>query len=276
MATVETARAPRAHRISDAPAAEAGGRASRPAQNAAARRGLILKRTAVVAALLAVTAGLAAACTLFGPQVLAFVGNADNVRAWAAENAPWSQAAFVLANVVQVVFAFIPGEPLELAAGYAFGFWAGTGLCLLASALGTTLVVAAVRRWGIRAVNLFFPTEKIASVSWMRDTRRFELLLFVVFLIPGTPKDLLSYVAGLGTCSLPRIVAITTVGRIPSIVTSTLAAGAFGNGDYTVAVATVAVAIALVAAGAFAYRGISRKGRERQEGAGDAGTPESR
>lgn len=248
-----------------------------PAPQPKGRRSLMLKRTAVVAALLAVTAGLAAACVLFGPQALAFVGDAGNVRSWAAENAPWSQAAFVLANVAQVVFAFIPGEPLELAAGYAFGFWAGTGLCLLASALGTALIVAAVRRWGVRAVNLFFSTEKIASVSWMRDTGRFELLLFVVFLIPGTPKDLLTYVAGLGTCSLPRIVAITTVGRIPSVVTSTLAAGAFGDGDYTVAVATVAVAVALVAVGTFAYRSISRKGRGHREGHnGGAGTPESR
>ena len=117
--------------------------------------------------------------------------------------------------MAQVVFAFLPGEPLELGAGYAFGFWEGTLWCLVASALGTALVMVLVRAFGMRLVGLFFPPEKIASVRWLRDARRFELLLFLVFLIPGTPKDLLTYVAGLGTSPVWRIVALTTVGRIP-------------------------------------------------------------
>lgn len=217
-----------------------------------------LKRTLAIGALGILTGCLTALCAFFGPDIVAFVGDPAAVRAWADGSAPWSQAAFVAVNVAQIAFAFIPGEPFELAAGYAFGFWAGTGLCLAASALGTALVVWAVRRWGLKVVNLFFSTERIESASWLRDAKCFEPLLFVAFLIPGIPKDLLTYIAGLGACPLARIVAITTIGRIPSIVSSTLAAGAFGDGNYGLAIGVASVTLALVVVGVLVWKRFTR------------------
>ena len=157
------------------------------------------------------------------------------------------------------MFAFLPGEPLELGAGYAFGFWEGTLWCLVASALGTAAVMLLVRTFGMRIVGLFFSPEKITSMKWLQDSRRFELLLFLCFLIPGTPKDLLTYVAGLGTSSVGRIVALTTVGRIPSVITSTLAAGAFGDGNYLGAAAIAVLTLALAGVGVVAYRKLAFK-----------------
>lgn len=226
------------------------------------RRSLIKKRVAVVVGLLAVTAGLAALCIAYGPELLAFVADAPRFRAWVDEAGWMSRAVFVLANMAQVVFAFLPGEPLELGAGYAFGFWEGTLWCLVASALGTAAVMALVRTFGVRIVSLFFSPDKITSMRWLRDSRRFELLLFLCFLIPGTPKDLLTYVAGLGSSSIGRIVAITTVGRIPSIVSSTLAAGAFGDGNYAGAALVAAITVALATAGVVAYRGLMKRSSE--------------
>ena len=224
-----------------------------------ARKTLIKKRIAVIVGLLALTAGLAAFCILYGPELLAFVADAPRFRAWVAETGPLSRVVFVLANMAQVVFAFLPGEPLELGAGYAFGFWEGTLWCLVASALGTAAVMLLVRTFGMRIVGLFFSPEKITSMKWLQDSRRFELLLFLCFLIPGTPKDLLTYVAGLGTSSVGRIVALTTVGRIPSVITSTLAAGAFGDGNYLGAAAIAVLTLALAGVGVVAYRKLAFK-----------------
>ena len=224
-----------------------------------ARKTLIKKRIAVIVGLLALTAGLAAFCILYGPELLAFVADAPRFRAWVDKTGPLSRVVFVLANMAQVVFAFLPGEPLELGAGYAFGFWEGTLWCLVASALGTTAVMLLVRTFGMRIVGLFFSPEKITSMKWLQDSRRFELLLFLCFLIPGTPKDLLTYVAGLGTSSVGRIVALTTVGRIPSVITSTLAAGAFGDGNYLGAAAIAVLTLALAGIGVVAYRKLAFK-----------------
>lgn len=224
-----------------------------------ARKTLIKKRIAVIVGLLALTAGLAAFCILYGPELLAFVADAPRFRAWVDEAGPLSRVVFVLANMAQIVFAFLPGEPLELGAGYAFGFWEGTLWCLVASALGTAAVMLLVRTFGMRIVGLFFSPEKITSMKWLQDSRRFELLLFLCFLIPGTPKDLLTYVAGLGTSSVGRIVALTTVGRIPSVITSTLAAGAFGDGNYLGAAAIAVLTLALAGIGVVAYRKLAFK-----------------
>lgn len=220
---------------------------------------LMRKRLAVVAGMLALTAGLTALCIAWGPELLAFVSDAPRFRAWVDDAGALSRIAFVFANMAQVVFAFLPGEPLELAAGYAFGFWEGTLWCLVASALGTAAVMLLVRSFGMRIVRLFFSPEKITSLKWLQDSRRFELLLFLCFLIPGTPKDLLTYVAGLGSSSIGRIVALTTVGRIPSIVSSTLAAGAFGDGNYAGAAAVVVLTVTLAAIGVLAYRKLAAK-----------------
>lgn len=224
-----------------------------------ARKTLIKKRIAVIVGLLALTAGLAAFCILYGPELLAFVADAPRFRAWVDETGLLSRVVFVLANMAQIVFAFLPGEPLELGAGYAFGFWEGTLWCLVASALGTAAVMLLVRTFGMRIVGLFFSPEKITSMKWLQDSRRFELLLFLCFLIPGTPKDLLTYVAGLGTSSVGRIVALTTVGRIPSVITSTLAAGAFGDGNYLGAAAIAVLTLALAGIGVVAYRKLAFK-----------------
>ncbi|RDB64396.1 hypothetical protein C1878_00610 [Gordonibacter sp. 28C] len=263
-ATTRAPLAPRPVHASRAPQAAHGPAATGSPSAASARpgdghRSLVRKRAAVIVGLVGITAVLAALCVRFGPELLAFVSDAARFRAWVDETGVLGRALFVAANTAQVVFAFLPGEPLELAAGYAFGFWEGTLWCLVASALGTAIVMLLVRAFGMRVVGLFFPPEKITSMRWLRDARRFELLLFLVFLIPGTPKDLLTYVAGLGSSPVWRIVALTTVGRIPSVVSSTLAAGALGDGNYVVAGVTVAVTLALVGVGVLAYRRLAKQ-----------------
>lgn len=230
-----------------------------PSPNQDKRRSLVRKRIAVIVGLVALLAGIGALWMLYGPDLLAFVSDAPRFRAWVDDTGAASRLAFVAANMAQVVIAFLPGEPLELAAGYAFGFWEGTLWCLVASALGTTLVMLLVRSFGMRIVSLFFPPEKITSMRWLRDARRFELLLFLCFLIPGTPKDLLTYVAGLGTSPIWRIVALTTAGRIPSIISSTLVAGAFGDGNYLGAAVVAVLTVVLAGLGVLAYRRLSAK-----------------
>ena len=155
--------------------------------------------------------------------------------------------------------AILPGEPIELAAGYLFGFWGGTALCLVGSLAGTLAVTGLVRMLGMRAVRLFFIREQIESVPWLRDSSRLEAVMFAVFLIPGTPKDVLTYAAALTDCPWWKIVAITIVGRIPSVASSTLAAGFAANGDWALAAATLAVTAALAVAGGLAYTALRSK-----------------
>lgn len=211
----------------------------------------------MVAITLAVIAAIAATIAL-GPALWSFFSDGASLRTWVDAQGPLAPAAMAALVVAQIVIAVLPGEPVELAAGYLFGFIEGTAICLVGGLIGTLAVTALVRTFGMRVVRTFFSEEKLASISWLRDSKRFELIMFIVFLIPGTPKDMLTYATGLSTCPWWRIAAITTVGRIPSIATSTLAAGFASEGSWVAAGVTLIVTGVIVAGGAVAYRAISR------------------
>ena len=208
----------------------------------------------------AIAAALAViACWRYLPAACAWLLDAHAVRTFVAEHVVASRFAMVGINIVQVVLAFLPGEPIELASGYAFGFWEGTLLCLLASAIATSAIYLAVRRWGWSVIGLFFDRKDFQKYRWLQDARRLEPLMLAVFLIPGTPKDFLTYFAGLTRMRFPAVLAIATFGRIPSIVTSTAAASAFGSGNYAMALAAVVAAVVLLALGAFICRTIENR-----------------
>lgn len=197
----------------------------------------------------------------FGPKLWAFFTDGETIRAWVHAEDPFAPLAMGALVVAQIVVAVLPGEPVELAAGYLFGAWEGTLVCLAGGLVGTLIVTALVRTLGLRVVHAFFSTEQLESVAWLQDSARFELIMLVVFLIPGTPKDFLTYFAGLTRLRFPVVLAIATFGRLPSIVTSTVAAAAFGAGDYGAAIVAVLVAGALIVAGGFAYRALERHAR---------------
>ena len=143
-------------------------------------------------------------------------------RTWVNARGLWGKVLFVGMTALQVIVAFIPGEPFELAAGYAFGAVWGTVLVWIGLVLGSTIVFLFVRKVGVKAVEVFFPRERIDSLKFLKDEKKLNAAAFLLFFIPGTPKDLLTYAAGLTKIRLLPWVLITSVARLPSIVTSTI------------------------------------------------------
>lgn len=195
------------------------------------------------------------------PGLLAWLADARAVRAFVSDHAFVSRLAMLGINIVQVLLAFLPGEPVELASGYAFGFWEGTALCLVASGLATSMIYWATRRWGWKLVGLFFDRSLFDRFSWLKSAKRLELIMFIVFLIPGTPKDFLTYFAGLTNMRFLPVVLIATFGRIPSIVTSTIAASAVGSGNWPLVACTLVVSALLLAVGGLMYRRLRSRTR---------------
>lgn len=150
-----------------------------------------------IAAIIGLVAFMGLLCWLVGRPMLRFVSEPEMFRQWVDGHGIWGRIAFIGMMIFQIIVAVIPGEPLEIGAGYAFGAVEGTILCLIGAVLGGAIVVILVRRYGVKLVEVFFSREKIMSLRFMQDSRRLELLVFIVFLIPGTPKDLLCYAVGL-------------------------------------------------------------------------------
>lgn len=133
---------------------------------------------------------------------------------------------------LQVFVAIIPGEFVEVGMGLAFGPFEGAILCLAGVALASALLFLLVKKWGIKLVELFIDPQKINEFRFINSEKKLNTLVFLLFLIPGTPKDLLTYVVPLTRMKLSEFLCITLIARIPSVVSSTAGGALFGNGNY--------------------------------------------
>lgn len=200
-----------------------------------------------------------------GRPMIAFVEDPDQYRAWIEDKGFLGQLSFIAMVFFQVIVAIIPGEPLEICAGYAFGTLEGTILSLIGIALGSAAVFALVRTLGVKLVEVFFSVEKIRSMRFLRESRKRNTLAFIIMLIPGTPKDLISYFAGLTDMKLSEWLIITTVARIPSVVTSTIGGSALAEQNYLSAVIVFAVTAVISIIGILIYNKLSRRREEKKQ-----------
>lgn len=134
--------------------------------------------------------------------------------------------------IVQVILALIPGGLLEVACGYAFGSVAGGIIAVVGIMTGSALTILFVRKFGRKFAELFYSKEKLDSISFLRDKKKRNIIVFLVFFIPGTPKDLLTYVVGLTDMSIPLYLLITGIARTPAILISTIGGDALGLENY--------------------------------------------
>lgn len=201
-----------------------------------------------------------------GKPIIDFVSAPEKFRLWVDSHGFWGRLSFIGMVFFQVVIALVPGEPLEIGAGYAFGAVEGTLLCLVGIMLGSWTVFFLVRRFGVRFVEVFFSREKINSLKILKNAKRRNILIFAVFFLPGTPKDLLTYFVGLTDISFWHFLWLSSVARIPSVVSSALGGNALGSEEYIAAIIVFAATLTFSGLGLLIYKKLlSRKEAKKKE-----------
>ena len=198
-----------------------------------------------------VMAGLTLALT---QPILNFIEDPTSLSIWMNQAGILGPIVFMLLNIVQVLLAIIPGGPFEVAAGALFGPWAGTLMCDIAMSIGGMITFFFVRKFGIKFIELFTTREKLESVKFLHSNDRATSLLFLFFLFPGTPKDLMCYVVGLTDIKWTTWFFINLVGRFPAILLSALGGSALGEQKYGIFIAAFAIIILLYFIGTFLYK----------------------
>ena len=168
-------------------------------------------------------------------------------------------------QVLQVFVALIPGEFLEIGLGFTYGWFWGTILCLGGVAIGSSMIFLLVKRFGMKALEFFVPVEKINELGNISNEQRFKRLTFILFFIPGTPKDLLTYFLGLTKMTLGEFLAITLAARIPTVASSTIGGNLIGEGEYVKAVILFVIIGIISLVGLKLYTVLIRKIRQRAE-----------
>ena len=126
----------------------------------------------------------------------------------------------------QIFLIIVPGEPIEILAGMCYGGLWGTVFIMISAFIITTIVFFMVRKFGRKLVYSFCDEEKVSKIEnskLFQNPRKIEMIMLILFLIPGTPKDLLVYIAGLLPIKPIRFILISTFARLPSVISSTLA-----------------------------------------------------
>ncbi len=200
-----------------------------------------------------------------GKPLTEMVKDTDRLRSWVEEKGWGSRLIYVAAVCLQVLVAVIPGEPLEMAAGFAFGPIEGALICMGGIALGSMIVFGLVRVFGMKLVEIYFSREKIESLKIMQNPKRMFLVFASLMILPGTPKDLLTYCAGLTKISWATWLLISTVGRIPSLITSTLGGHAIAEGHYLQAAIIFIVTSLLCGAGLYVFAKVKTDKIEKKD-----------
>lgn len=194
-----------------------------------------------------------------GKPMVKFTSDPAVFRQWVERNGWRSRLLFMGMVIFQVVVAAIPGEPFEIAAGYAFGVLEGTILSIAGAAIGSILTFWLVRRFGMKLVRIFFSEEKINSIKFLKTSQKRDFVFLVIYMLPGTPKDLLGYFAGLTDMPFLVYLLICTFGRIPSVITSTIGGNALGSRRYGAAIIVFAVTLAISGIGLAIYNHICNR-----------------
>lgn len=200
------------------------------------RRVKLFQRIGAVCASLIMAGGFLYFYVRYGKQLYEIFGDSESLKHFLAQFRGFDKWVFVAIRAFQTVIKIIPAEPLEIGSGALYGTWEGMFLCLLGTMIGSFVIIALTRAFGRRLVNAFIPIEKIESLRFLQNKKKVYLSLFFFYLIPGTPKDVLTYAAGLTGLNMKKFLLITGIARIPSIITSTWCGQEIINKNYTLAI----------------------------------------
>lgn len=129
-------------------------------------------------------------------------------------------------QLLQILVPILPGEPIEFVAGMCYGSFWGMIIIFIGCFLSSFIIFYCVKKFGLDFINTFCnddQIDKLKNSKLLSNPNKIEVLLFFLFLIPGTPKDLFVYLAGLLPIKPIRFLLIATFARFPSVITSTLA-----------------------------------------------------
>lgn len=188
------------------------------------------KQLASAAVLALLCAGCAAAAVAFRHEIWALITSQnarDEFVEWVRSHGVWGMLVFLGLEVFQIVVAVVPGEPVQIMAGALYGPVGGLLLCLAGILIGSTLIYFFVRALGAKAVD----PAVLHKYRFLQDEKRVRSALYLLFFLPGMPKDLLTYIGPFLPLKPRQFLFICTLARFPALLASTVAGDSLFEGN---------------------------------------------
>ena len=200
--------------------------------------------------------GLPAYIWFFQHQLIDSVSSVTKVQNLLNSNRMLSVPIYIGAQILQIGICIIPGQCLQMGAGLAWGFWLGCLYSIIGAAIGSFLTYYVAKWLGKDAMYFIFGQEKMDHYVERLRSRKAIIIVFFIFLIPGVPKDLCNYAAGVSEMKLKPFLAASLLGRTPGMMGSLLIGKNIAASSYISAIVIAVIALVLFALGVIFHKNI--------------------
>jgi len=160
------------------------------------------------------------------------------------ENLGWMGWITILTiQVLQIFIAFIPGEIVELLAGILYGPLGGLLICLLGILIGSILIYYTMKLFANKYIVKY--KEKLKTYSFLSDPKKIHIYFFILFLIPGLPKDIFIYLVPFLPIKFYSFLIVSLIARIPSVLSSTIVGSSLVEGNYLTSIIIFSIFLVL-------------------------------
>lgn len=156
----------------------------------------------------------------FMPQIIKLTVSMDAFRSYILSQGKLGPLSFVLFQVLQTVIAPVPGEVVQIAGGYIYGVTLGTLYNTIGLLLGAMIAFYFTRYLGGAFVEKLLTKKKFLWIGNILNSKKASIFLFIIFVIPGLPKDLFIYAAALTKIRPLKFFSILIVARFPWLLAS--------------------------------------------------------
>lgn len=151
------------------------------------------------------------------------------IKNWIVSYGKYGIVVFLFIQFLQVVAFFIPGEIVQIAGGYIYGTLLGSIISILGITFGSIVAYGISRIYGKPLVNKIISDKNLKFFNKVLNLGSINFIVFLLYLIPGIPKDILAYICGISNIKFKDFIFYSTLGRLPGVITSAY----FGSKIYT-------------------------------------------
>jgi len=218
--------------------------------------------------LVAMAVGLVYVTVKYAAPLTRFFSNANQMGDYLASFGAWGAAVFVFFQALQVIIAPIPGEVTQFAGGFIYGTIPGTLFSVIGILMGSALVFGLGRWIGLPFLKVVISEKTFQKFGFLLNHPKTEFAILILFLVPGSPKDILTYIAGLTPVKPMRFFVAAMVARFPGILLSSYIGAHVEAKAYGPVIVASVIALSLFVAGVlmqdrvmgmFQHRKTSRK-----------------
>lgn len=173
--------------------------------------------------------------------------SADRIIDYLTAHRRESALLIILIQMLQVIICILPGQPIQFASSYMFGIAIGFILSIIGAVIGSAIAFYLAKLLGKDMLYILFDRDKIEDYRNKLNSAKGLLIVMLIYLIPGVPKDLTAYAAGISDIKFKPFIIVSSIARSPAMLGSLLLGHFYGEGDYrAITILIIAVAIILI------------------------------